>query len=117
MSMYRGILNDNGLETNIRIFFDLKKNDYTSDFFANNIRSDINIRGDICTIIRRKRFTGFPLVSLFDDNEFEYTNYKLYISKYENEIIITGKEIANQYWCIPCMPRPKFFVVTNKEEA
>lgn len=100
MPAFSGILNDNGLENKIMLFFDFGKNTpYTTDFFIDNNRSDATIEYDTCTI---------------DDVKYDYK-----IKKYDDdgEILILGREKTNVFYCLcPWFLRPRFFLLTNKQE-
>ena len=128
MTSFRGIFNDNGVETKFRIFIDLeKKGKYISDFFVNDVRSDVKIDGNKCTILTKKSRSYFAwnyfVELLYDNNEYddyEQTTYELVFKKCGNEIIIVGKEINNYNdlcYCPFFSSKPKFFVGTNKEEV
>ncbi|AYV84991.1 MAG: putative ORFan [Satyrvirus sp.] len=102
MAVFNGILNNNGSENKILLYFDLYRiTPYITDFFMENTRSDAIIDGDKCVI---------------DDNEYDYE-----IKNYDDEILIYGRERINLcYWCFPCFSyfwKPKFFLLTNKEES
>ena len=128
MTSFRGIFNDNGIETDFRIFINLeKKENYISDFYMNDIRFDVKINGNSCTILTEKNRSLFSwnyFIELFSDNyeykEYEQTNYELVFKKFGNEIIVVGKEI-NSYnelcYCPFFSSKPKFFVGTNKEDV
>lgn len=99
MRVFNGILNDNGLESKIILYLDpCKITPYVTDYYINNNRYEAKI----------------------DDNEYTLidTVYEYKIKKYHDEILIMGKEKLNfWYICFPCLYRPKFFLLTDKEEV
>lgn len=128
MTPFRGILNDNGIESQFRIFIDLKKKgQYTTDFYIDGIRYDAKINANKCTIIIKKSKSYFDFdffLGMFvdinrDEFEYEYVDYQITIQEINNELIIIGKEITEMmnmcYFPFIC-PKPRFFVATNKEQ-
>ena len=122
MTEFFGLLNDNGLESKFRIFIDLNaENEYITDFYMDNIRSDAKICGDQCTISVKKE-SGLLDINYLCDVFFDIKDtgitYDMTIKQYSDEIIITGKESGNFcLLCIPLFSRPTFFVATNKIEV
>lgn len=99
MIAFNGLINDNGLETEIRIFFDLDINEpYETDIYFDN--KQITALIDNNSII-------------IGDVEYEY-----YVRVYQNETLIVGKEIDGIFHCMfPCFNNKKFFVVTDRQEV
>lgn len=99
MSLFHGIFNNNGYENTVSMYFDLNSNiPHITDFYVKKTRTDAIINGDTCMI---------------DDVEYNFS-----IKNYNNEIIIAGKEINNiLHWVLPCIYKPKFFVLSNKERV
>lgn len=119
MKSFNGILNDNGIETKIRICLNLYAQEpYTTDLFIDNEHFDAKIDGNICTIMLKKVYNG-GMCSFFDfifDEETEEVRYELCAKNFSNETILMGREIRNNYFpCISFFMKPKFFVATNKE--
>ena len=121
MTEFFGLLNDNGTETKFRIFIDLDASEeYVTDFYMNDTRSDAIMNGNKCTIHhhRTNDWLGIDyLCKVFFDTDTNGVTYKINIYQYDNEVLITGKEDGN--FCLSCIPifsRPIFFVATNKIE-
>ena len=119
MSAFIGLLNNNGNINKFRIYLDLADSDpYITDFYMNNTRFYAKIERNKCKIYKENTCTGMrSLLRLICG--FNYgTTYNMSIEKYNDEIIITGKEeVGNCFFCIPRLSKPKFFVATNKEEV
>jgi len=113
MTTFTGILNNNGTETKIRMFIELDKHtSYVSDLYMNNVRYDIIVDGNTCSLITSK------YSYLLDHDFVDKTNYELFVKKYQDEIIIVGREKGNIFeCCLSYIFTPKFFVVSNKEEV
>jgi len=99
MSVFNGIINNNGWETKIRLYLDTTiPIPYITDLFIGDAITDAYINYDTCTL--------------------QNTQYEYCVKIYENEILIVGKEIGNFFHCLlPCFYRQKYFVMTNKEEV
>ena len=102
MIAFNGILNIKGLENRIRIFLKMDTDQpYQTDIYIDNIRSHASINHGIYTI--------------------KEIDYQCKIKHYRDEILIAGKEIDNGcfallYLIFPCLARPNFFLLTNKQE-
>jgi hypothetical protein len=99
MLIFNGILNDNGSDKKIILFLEDNTNfPYTSDCYINNVRVNINMDNNICTI--------------------QNTKYEYYIKKYDDELLLVGKEIGNFFhYVLSCFYKQNFFVLTNKDEV
>lgn len=99
MFVFNGIMNVNGIEKKIKLFFENNiYQTYDIDFYINDCKVDAIIEKDTCII--------------------QNSRYKYGIKIYKDEILIFGKEYANLlHYIIPCIYRPNFFVLTNKEEV
>lgn len=98
-TIFNGIINDNNFESDIRIFFNLDSDEpYSTDAYVDDILVDVMV--DVDKII------------------IDYIEYQYCIKSKGDEIIIVGKEKYNFFsWLISCFQKPKFFVLTNKEEV
>ena len=119
MSSFIGIFNSGGRERKLRMYIDFKENEsYITDLYINNIRLDAKIDGSKCTIYEKKQFNSVKSLLNYICGYEDKTTYEMNIEHYNDEIIITGsEENKNCMLCIPRFSRPKFFVVTNKEEV
>lgn len=107
MLVFNGILNNNGIEKKIRLFLknsSLSEGDqeiYETDFFMEDIKSIAFVH---------------PTTIVLSDSK-----YQIFFKKYEDEILLMGKETStfcDLFTCaFPCFHKPKFFVMTNKEEV
>lgn len=97
--MLNGILNNNGFEQKIRI--KLNSCDYfpyDTDMYINNIKYPCKIDYDTITFL---------------SSQYEYK-----IKKTDDELLVIGKERRNiLHIILCCIYKPKFFVLTNKEEV
>lgn len=99
MAMFNGILNDNGNEKSIRMVVDLNLSiSYLTDSYIDEIYVDTQIQ---------------PSIIAIDDKKYNYC-----VKKCGGEIIIAGKETAGLlHYLLPCIFKPIFFVLTNKEQV
>lgn len=103
MTAYNGILNDNGQKKYIRVYLDLDvDNSYTTDAFIDDVRTDAEIDNNIYTI--------------------QQTKYKCETKNVTDETFIIGKEMISGccffiYYYLTCLYKPKFFVLTDKQEV
>lgn len=97
--MFNGILNNNGFEEKIRILIDSRKCfPYKTDAYIDNVKYS-------CTIDYNTIMIG-------------QTNYDYIIKTVGDEILIVGKEKRNiMHLLLCCIYKPKFFVLTNKQEV
>lgn len=96
---FNGILNDNGTE--MKVILHLKKITtlpYIAECYLDNDHIYAYMGRGICII--------------------QNTTYDYRVKKSDNEILIIGKEHSNFFHSIfSCFYKPKFFVLTNKEEV
>lgn len=97
MSIFNGILNDNGDEKIIRLTVDLENNrPYDTDFYVNEVYENAKVQSDKITLQNK--------------------SYQYCIKKCNGEVIIAGKEEPGiLHWILPCVFKQIFFVLTNKE--
>lgn len=99
MSVFNGILNDNGEEKKIRLFVDFETpTPYNTDFYVDEIY--------VNAIIEPAKIN------------IQNKNYNYCIKKCDGEVIIAGKEEPSLFhWILPCVCKQIFFVLTNKQEV
>lgn len=99
MSVFSGIINDNGYENKIQLYVDIENDSvYDTDFCVGNTRS-------VATIESNKIVTH---------DKIYYYN----VRKCTGEVIIAGKEEPNIFhWILPCIYKQIFFVATNRQEV
>ena len=97
MSIFNGILNDNGHGKKIKLCINLEADKmYNTDLYIDDIYDNAVIESDMITIQNRV--------------------YNYCTKKCDDEIIITGKEKKGVLHCLlPCIYKQIFFVLTNKE--
>lgn len=96
--MFNGIMNDDGIEHKMRLALQFVSNlPVVIDLFIDNEKKDV--------IINTEKM-------IIDEIEYLYC-----VKKTDDEILIAGKEIENFFQFVaPCLFKPKYFVLTNKEE-
>lgn len=110
--MLNGVLNNNGFEQKIRI----KLN--TSNVFArDSFQAQVNpARGYTDVYINNIKY---PCKIDYDTITFLSSQYEYKIKKTDDdEILVIGKERRNiLHIILCCIYKPKFFVLTNKEQV
>ena len=119
MIPFVGILNTGGRQKKIRMYIDLKETEhYFTEVYLGDKKLEAKVEGTICTIYAKRQCNSIlsfiNCICGYDDQiVFDLTH-----EFYSNEIIITGREPNKKFlYCFPRPCKPKFFVVTNKEEV